>query len=56
MTTRAAWFVLFLVAMFANLWWADQAYSDGSGGYLHFAMLFALPMVVYQSALKTVRR
>ena len=54
MTTRAAWFVLFLVALFANLWWADQAYSDG--GYLHFAMLFALPMVVYQSALKTVRR
>ena len=55
MTTRIAWFVLFLVALFANLWWADQAYSDG-GGYLHFALLFALPMVSYQSALKTVRR
>jgi len=53
MTTRIAWFVLFLVSLGGNLWFADQAFSYG-GGYLHFAFLFVLPMLVYQSAIKVI--
>jgi uncharacterized membrane protein len=53
MTTRIAWFVLFLVSLGANLWFVDHALSYG-GGYLHFALLFVLPMLVYQSVIKII--
>jgi len=53
MTTRILWFVLFLVALFGNLWFADDARTYG-GDYLHFALLFFLPMFVYQSVIKII--
>jgi len=53
MTTRIAWFVLFLVALFGNVFFVRDALSNG-GGYLHFAALFVLPMFVYQSAIKVI--
>ena len=53
MTTRIAWFVLFLISLGGNVFFVEDALSYG-GGYLHFAFLFVLPMFVYQSVIKII--
>ena len=53
MTTRIAWFVLFLISLGGNVFFVEDALSYGVG-YLHFALLFVLPMLVYQSAIKII--
>jgi len=51
--TRILWFVLFLTSLFGDLYIMDQAMSYGAG-YLHFAVMFIFPMIVYQSTIKVL--
>jgi len=51
--TRILWFMLFLTSLFGDLYIIDQAMSYGAG-YLHFAVMFIFPMIVYQSTMKVL--
>jgi hypothetical protein len=53
MAKRIGWFVLFLISLGVDIFFLDEVLSEG-GGYLHFALLFVLPMFIYHATVRVI--